>query len=407
MAGATIDHLVSATIFIASLLVFVAAFTQSIQAAILYQRNRQVALKASDLLDNVLLNSGYPYNWGETNDTLSCFGLQKPGTSGYTLSAFALMRLMSLSGNPVEYPRGSGDWYSNVSLGPSGYLLIPVSDCIDYKTAATLLGVNGTYGFQLSIKPIVQVSISEHRSNPLTLKVEVSGLGFPLSGASLGYYLYRAYKTGTYPSIELFSGTAQTDSAGVAYLNFSFNGATESYTIVAYAGLSGLRGCGYYSHRTFTRGAGVIPFVVDFEDGTVYLAHSWDVQDQGVPVPDYKFNATFFALTEDFNFREWPIANSTGDLNYGVKNYAITTLPVGTPGFLLTTYWNGGQYGMTIMPWGVGTLGFSVLFGGNPIGNVWVASDIRQVNVDRMAFQAKILCWSLQGYQVWNSNRRI
>jgi hypothetical protein len=105
-----------------------------------------------------------------------------------------------------------------------------------------------------------------------------------------------------------------------------------------YARLSGLHGLGYYSHSSFTQGAGVMPFVVDYERGTVYLAHSWDVHDQGTPMPSYAFNATFFILTEDFRFQEWPIANSTGILNYGSKNYEITTLPVGYSGFLLIAY---------------------------------------------------------------------
>lgn len=404
MTGVTIDHLVSTTAFIAAILLFIGLFTQTLQAAILYQQNRHVALKASDLLDNILLSPGYPYNWGETNATLSVFGLQQPGKSGYVLSSFALMRLTSLSGEPVEYPRDSGEWYNNISLGPSGFLFIPISDSINYETASRLLGINGSYGFQLTITPIVKVSISEYQSNPLTLKVEVSGLGFPLSGATLSYYLYRAYKTGQYASIELFSGITQTDNAGVAYLNFTFDGASETYTIVAHARLSGLLGLGRYSHRTFTQGAGVMPFVVDYENGIVYLAHSWDVQDQGTPVPDYKFNATFFVLTEDFDFQEWPIANSTGDLNYGSKNYEVTTLPVGRPGFLLITYRSGNQYGMSIMPWGIGTLAVSVLFGDNPAGNVWTATDMRQVTVDQMAYQAKITCWSLQGYQIWKSS---
>lgn len=360
-------------------------------------------MKASDLLDNILLNPGYPYNWGETNTTLSYFGLQQPGTSGYVLSSFALMRLTSLTGESVEYPRGSGKWYNNVSLGSQGYLFMPLSSCITYDTASRLLGVNGTYGFQLSITPVVNVSISVNRVNPLQLKVEVSGPGFALSGADLSYYLYRAYKTDTYPSIQLYSGVTKANSAGVAYLDFAFNGSTETYTVVVYASLSGLLGTGHYSHRTFTRGEGVMPFVVDYAIGKVYLAHSWDVHDQGTPVPDYKFNATFFILTEEFEFQPWPIQNSTGNLNYGTKNYEITTLPVAHPGFLLITYWNGGEYGMNIMPWGIGTLGVSTVFGGIPQGKVWTATDFRQVTVDQIAYQAKITCWSLKGYQVWKS----
>lgn len=406
LTGHTIDHLVATIAFIAAMFLFLGLFIQTLQGAVLYQQNRHVALKASDLLDNILLSPGYPYNWGETNTTLSCFGLQQRGTTGYTISSFALMRLTSLSGEPVEYPVGSGKWYSNVSLGPGGYLFLPLSDAINYETAAMLLGVNGTYGFQLSITPIVNVSISEYRTNPLILKVEVDGPGFPLGGANLGYYLYRTYKTGKYPDLELSTGTAQTDSAGVAYLNFPFDGAAETYCIVVHAGLGGLKGFGYYIHKTFTGSTGVIPFVVDYEEGKVYLAHDWDVQGEGgPPVPNYFYTAKFYVLTEEFEFQEWSIDNSTGQINYGGGGgkyyYGATMLPVAHPGFLLVTYKDvAGGYGMSIMPWGVGSpLAASILFGGVPAGNVWVASDLRHVTVGQLSYQAKILCWSLKGYQ--------
>jgi hypothetical protein len=160
MVGVTIDHLVATTAFIAAILVFIGLFAQTMQSAIIYQQNMHVAFKASDLLDSILLSPGYPYNWGETNTTLSCFGLQRPGVSGYELSSFALTRLLSLVGEPVEYPRDSGNWYNNISMGPGGYLFIPISSSITYETASKLLGVNGTYGFQLSIAPIVEVSIT-------------------------------------------------------------------------------------------------------------------------------------------------------------------------------------------------------------------------------------------------------
>ena len=397
LTGHTIDHLVATIAFIAAIFLFLGLFTQTLQAAVLYQQNRHVALKASDLLDNILLSPGYPYNWGETNTTLSCFGLQQPGATGYELSSFALMRLSSLSGEPVEYPRDSGKWYNNVSLTRGGYLFLPLSDAINYETAAMLLGVNGTYGFQLSITPIVNVSISEYRTDPLILKVEVDGPGFPLSGANLGYYLYRGLKK---CELELTTGTAQTDSAGVVYLEFPFNGATETYTIVAHAGLGGLKGCGYYTHGIFDKGAGVIPFIVDYEEGKVYLGHSWDVHDTGSPVPNYEYSAKFFVLTEEFEFQEWAIANSTGAINYGSKNYAETVLPVSHAGFLLVSFLSGGDYGMCVMPWGVGSpLAASISFGGVPAGNVWVASDFRHVTVGQLSYQAKILCWSLKGYQ--------
>ncbi|MEM3703131.1 MAG: hypothetical protein QXX79_01720, partial [Candidatus Bathyarchaeia archaeon] len=60
MAGSTIDHLIAMTVFLGAILIFVSLFNQTIQTAILYQRNRYLATKCSDLLDNMLLNPGIP-----------------------------------------------------------------------------------------------------------------------------------------------------------------------------------------------------------------------------------------------------------------------------------------------------------------------------------------------------------
>jgi len=394
VTGTTIDHMISTTVFITAILLFVGLFSQTIQSAVLYQQNRHVSLKASDLIDSILLSPGYPYSWGITNENLSLFGLQKPKATGYTISSFALMRLTSFE-DPVEYPRGSGEYYNNVSIGTGGYLFIPVGDCITYETASMLLGINRTYGFQLSIKPILEVLTSVHQSNPLILKVQVKGPGSSLGGAALSYYMFHAYKT---TSVTMQTGTAVTDAAGVAYLDFPIDGEKDSYTIVICAELSGLRGFGRFSQVIFTQGAGVMPFVVDYEKGKIFLAHSWDVQDQGTPVPNYEFNATFFMLTEGGEFEEIQIENSTGGLNYGSKNYEITHLPIANPGFLLVTYRSGNEVGMNIMPWGIGTLAASVTFGGQPSDNVWTAVDMRQATVDLVGYQATIICWRVEGY---------
>ena len=412
LAGSTIDHLVATMAFIGAILLFIGLFAQTLQAAILYQRNRHVALKASDLLDNMLLSPGYPYNWSETNATLSSFGLQQPEANGYALNSFALMRLMSISGEPVEYPPDSGIKYSNISLGMDEYLLIPVSDSVDYATAARLLGVNGSYGFQLSIMPTVRVSIAEVQRNStnLILKVDVNGPSFPLIDATVKYLFFRVNQSeeeSGYPSILIESGTAKTDSAGSVFLNFNYSIDNEpsAYFIIANAYLSGLFGASYYSYETMTETEGIIPFVESFEEGKIQLAHSWDVHTFPPPGPALHYNATFFRLTEDLELQQVPIPNSTGLLNYAAgtqgKTYNRTQIPTSNPGFLLITYRTGKEYGVTVMPWGISTLGLSVLFGGNPAGNVWVATDLRQVTVGQVAYQAKILCWSLQGYQVW------
>ena len=52
------------------------------------------------------------------------------------------------------------------------------------------------------------------------------------------------------------------------------------------------------------------------------------------------------------------------------------------------------------MPWGMSSLAFPVVFGGDPSKQEWVATDMRQVIVGGIAYQAKLALWSLEGYQV-------
>ena len=48
------------------------------------------------------------------------------------------------------------------------------------------------------------------------------------------------------------------------------------------------------------------------------------------------------------------------------------------------------------MPWGVSSLAFPVTFGGNPTGQGWVATDMRQVTIGGVAYQAKLGLWNLK-----------
>lgn len=400
MAGATIDHMVSITVLVAALLLTMGIYNQMLASAFAYERNRQVAIKAVDIMDTICLCPGNPTDWGQNNSTPLGFGLQDPESAGYVLSPFSIMRLLSSGGEPVYYPK-TNMLYSNVSMGEGGYLLMPIADCINYTTAARLLGVNGSYGFQLSIMPTVKVSVSEVNANPLRLKVEVRGPGLALSGATLNYYLYRAIENPgeDYPLIETFSGTNQTDSAGLAFLEFPTVGGSQcAYSIIVYAHLGGLVGVGYASYTTIENNH-LIPFVEDFEDGKVLLAHSWDVNTFPPPVSALHYNATFLLLTEEFELRQIQIANSSGKVNYGEgKPFGRVQIPTSEAGILLVSYRRGDEdeYGMLMMPWGISTLGVSVAFGDAPSGREWVATELRQVIVNDMSYQVKLAVWRLE-----------
>lgn len=405
MTGSTIDHLVSVTVFLGAILLFISLFNQTIQTAIIYQRHRCLATKCSDVLDNMLLNPG---NW--SGSILTSFGLQDPEFKQYRLSPFSLMRLLSSAGDKVYYSQ-IGEWYSNVSWGiGGGYLLLPESECINYSTASKLLGVNGTYGFQLTIMPTVTVDITEVQANPLKLKIEVNGPGFPLSDANLTYLIFWANTTSPddgVPILNFNSGNNQTDSSGACTLEFSsdpylrVDNNRTAYTLIVKAHIGGLYGVGYKSRETITGSGNIIPFVESYENGTVLLAHKFGKNDPSGNEGAVFFNSTFYILPNNFSPIQFEIQNSSGHVNYGQgRPYQRIQIPTSNPGFLVVAYRKGNKYGMVVMPWGIGTIGVSVVFGGDPFGKEWVATDMRQVLVGDIAYQAKLALWSLQGYQV-------
>jgi hypothetical protein len=407
MTGVTIDHLVALTTFLTVLIVSIGAYSQIIGAAIIQQQNHHVAMEASDLANSILLGSGCPLNWGQGNSTPSAFGLQDPDTGGYSLNPFSLQRLLSLQAQ-VYYSK-TGLWYSNDSLGGGGSLLVPVSSCINYATAAKLLGVNGTYGFRLLITQTLSISISEARLNPLKLKVGVRGPGLALSGATLNYFLYHAIPNPytNYPLIEVLSNMSQTNSAGLAYLDFpTIDGSQYAYSIIVYAHLSGLAGSGYYSHATTTDNKFIVPFVQNLKQGQVLLAHNWDVNPPGKGgSAALNFNATFLVLTSNLELRTIPITNSSGVVDYGPgQPYRQVQIPTSETGILLVAYRKGNEYGIVMMPWGVSPLGFSMTFGGDPNSADWVAAEIRQVTVSGISYQVKLAVWNIKGQQLQRYN---
>jgi hypothetical protein len=403
--GATVDHLVALTVFLAALVLFIGLFNQTIQVAILYQSHRYIAAKCTDLLDNILLNPGYPTYWGQSDGSPTSFGLQDPEFTQYALSPFSLMRLSSLTGQPVFYPK-TGLTYSNITEGFGDLLMMPFTEAINYSTASTLLGTNGSYGFQLTIAPVVTVSISEFQSsNPLILSVNVTGQGFPLSNAMLSYCFLTVSLSGggPYPAYATQYGSAYTDEQGLAFLEF--DGVIDDsvpYALIAYTHLGGLIGMGY-DQRVTSDQQYIIPFIADL-NGTVLLAHSYDVHYvSSPPAAELTYNATFVLLAEDFTLRQLPLGGITGKVDYGNGPfpYGVITIPTTNPGILVVTYEeNATEGGIILMPWGISSLAFTTTFGADMLGKEWVATDIRQVVVDNIAYQAKLALWSLQGYRV-------
>jgi hypothetical protein len=408
VAGATIDHMISVTILIAALLVAMTTFNGMFASAIAYERNRQVSTKAIDLMNTVCLSPGNPADWGETNSSILGFGLQDPEAGGYALSPYSLMRLKSTSNDSqLVYYSKTGLSYVNISAHSGNSILTYVGDTVNYTTASELLGIKGTYGFKVDVIPTLNISISQVPASPpqnhLILKVETRGTGVPLGGATLNYYLFQVESGGggSYPSINTYSGSAITESFGSALIEFpDVHESNDPYTFTVYASLSGVQGVGYYSHDTLDGHKLVVPFIQDFSQGTVIIAHSFDVHNYTeTPVPEVKYNATFFVLNPDYQLHEVQIENSTDHLVYGEGNpYFTTQLPVSEVGILFISYRrDANRMGSVMLPWGIGTLGVSGSFGGDPTGYGFVATELRQVRINGISYQVKLSAWSLRG----------
>ncbi len=408
MASAALDHMVSLTIFIAALLIFIGFFSQTMQTGITYQQHNSMSTKTSDLLDTMLLTSGAPAHWGQNDTAPVGFGLQDPDGAQYILSSFAPMRLTSTSQPPVHYTVNNA-YYNNLTAGLGSYILTPIDDgntkSVTYQRASELLGINGTYGFQLTLTPTVTVSLEKTSiSGPLHFAIDVSGTGFLLVHANVTSSLIVLDPiAGNYPSFTVYTNNTITDQGGSAKLEFSgIDGESRTYALIVYSYMYGLKGMSYYLHVPSPSSETLVPLVDSFQNHAIRLAHSSTVEGAGYGASTLNYTTSYIIVAEDYGLRQITLEqNPNGTISTGPSdNYKILTLPPNDPGILVVAYkdTSSGQVGVELVPWGLGSLAFPVSFGGNSAGHDWITTDIRQVTVGGIAYQAKLDLWSMQGH---------
>jgi len=396
--------MIALTILIAALLITMMTYNGMFASAAEYDQNRQVAKKAVDLMQTICLSPGNPENWGQNNVPLLSFGLGDPEQGGYTISPFSTMRLRTKNegqdSTPIYYSK-TDEYYNNFEMNSGASLLLPIGNSINYTTASELLGVNGTYGFQTIIYPTLNVSISQIPASNLALQVNVRGPGLPIDGATIKYHLQQTIVGGGFvPSFQTYSGTAETDPAGNAILDFpDIDDQDDAYSIIIYASLSALKGVGYYSHNALGGYPEfIVPLIENIDEGKIIIAHSWDVNGYTeTPVPDVHYNATFFVCNENLELQQIEIPNPIGHLNYGEgQPYELAQVPASETGILIISYRWGNRIGSVMVPWGLGSLGVSAKFGGNYSGYEFVATEQRQVLLDGMSYQVQMTVWKLE-----------
>jgi hypothetical protein len=399
MVSSSIDHMVALTIFIAATLLFIGMFGQTIQTAIIYQNNRATAIKASDVLDAMLLNPGTPTTWGRTEVNPTVFGLQSPEFTQYKMDPYSVMRL-DVSSNPLATYNYT--LYSDLSQGDHSYLYMPQNSLLSYSTAQKMLGLNGTYGFQLTLTPILDIRIiNETQSNPLKLGITVDGAGFPLANAKVSYKLYQIdLNNGNYPSFSIINGTTTTGNTGQASVTFpQITSNSQSYVFLVTVSLNGLNGVSYHVGNVQT-GPHVVPLVGNMTSGQILLTHSGDVELPNTAGVELTYNTTMVGFNlEDFSLQSLAI-NSTQFLKSGGGFPCGNITLSRDPGILIIGYNSTAtQGGFSLMPWGLNSLSYSVTYGTlDP--TAWVSTDMRQITIGGVAYQAKLSIWNTQGNQV-------
>jgi len=405
MTGTSTDHVVSLIIFLTAILLFIGLFNQTIQTGITYQKQSYTNKKTSDLLDTMLLTPGI-----QTKGSPVEFGVQDPEFTQYQMNPFALMRLQSSQGTPVSYAKTPGITYSSITFG-NNYLLTPSTDSINYSTALELLGIRGSYGFQLAFTPTLKVQVTETATNPLSFGISVVGTGFPVSNAAVSYCLVTVLMNGaSTPDFENVvsgqTGTVITDASGLASVQFPVStSASLTYAFVVYAHLDGVTGVGYIQQAP-TGTKSVIPFDSNLSAQQVLIAHSDDVPNNSGSNDLIYYNSTFIFVNENYDFHQTPPGNASDQ--FGVvrsgAGYPCGTISLSSynPGILVVAYSNNGNQGIVMMPWGLSSLGFPLIFGGDPSNQSQVSSDIRQIQVNGVSYQAKLSLCNVQGYQVIN-----
>jgi hypothetical protein len=384
---------------LAAIVLFIGLFDQTLSVAVDYQRNTSTAKQCDDLLDEILLTPAPPIS-----GTPAWFGLQGSTLQTYNLDPFLLMRLDSSAGAPVSYQK-TGQTYSEIKTNPNDYLLYPYNDMINYSTALALLGLKGDYGFQLSLTPAINVSISEASTNPLSLSLTVRGASFPLANSAVNCLLL-PISLNTNMNCPEF-GTVQTKStqtnnlgqASVTFTNF-IPGPSLTFAFVAYAYLDGITGIGYYVNPP-VGSQSIVPFLDPLSTMDVILANSNDVPTTSTSASTLYYNSTFIFESENYAFEQTSIGGSaaSGSVTSGSGNQPVSMTMNGyTPGILVVAYKNAGNSGVTMMPWGFSSLGFSLTFGNFPINQSWIATDLRQVEINGVSYQATLSLWSTQSH---------
>ena len=395
MAADTIDYIVSFVLFLGIMTAMIVTTTNNLNNVYTYQKSQQISVVATNLMNGIVQNTGYPLDWGQSSVMPSSFGLKWPDGQSLMISPFAPLRLIQ-SSTSVNF---QGAAYSELSLDNSS-LFMKASDHLSYTNVSRLMNVNGQYGWRITYSPLLSVEVSPQTyvsGADFKVNAKVMSKIGPLSQANVNATLI--YCSGGYPYpqyTQLPTATAISNSSGVATLEFPNFTPTVSYIVLVRATFSGLSGSGLHVEPPVSTSQPLSVLVTNYEDGIVTIAHTKDIQSYPFSDPIY-YNATFIQPIGVLNYQCVSLSAPVGVVSPGNPESLNLGESKNNPGIILLLYRTSqGVYGLTFVPWGITPLSLEVTFGDNPQSASTIIVKTATVNINRFSYRLKIELWNLE-----------
>jgi hypothetical protein len=272
------------------------------------------------------------------------------------------------------------------------HLFLRLSEYVDYGQAAELLAVDNIFGFQVSIRPILNISVVQLEADPLKVGISLQGLSGTVVGALLNASLFHVIQDTPYPSISTpLEGHAVSDIRGIAEIEFPSVNATEAlYIVLVKANLGGIRGIGYYTNA-YSKNSPLLPVVTGYQEGEVSLIHRKNIAASYSYAGDVYYNLTFLNQVGETAFRSVTLGMAYGTVNMSAPG--IVSLSVGNPGILLVSSRADAEYGLTAMPWGITPLCLSMTYGADPLNKKTVVTKSQFASINGLSYQIELALW--------------
>lgn len=237
----SVEYLVSALLFLALISIITLILIPNIISYVIHVEEGQLQVEAEKILTQILLSPGDPPDWGVSATypyEIRVFGLARYKGLLYELDMNKLIRIYE---NSIE----------NIT-----------DKClIDVDNIARLLGIEGRYGFSLSLTPVLNVTIRIANDSEYCFMIKVTTHEeIPVPNVNVTAIFLTAYidhygdeNATFYVRDQKF---AVTDYNGVAYVDFSelseelADRKLVGWSLIIYADFYGIKSVASYSNDT-------------------------------------------------------------------------------------------------------------------------------------------------------------